>query len=231
MIDDQLHSALQDEHSDVVLANPVSQIVHRGRSLRRQHRRRRVAALTLIPALGLTGAAAAGALPSAISELLPWTTNAELASVDWDTAERVTVLPTTDGQRVELWSAAGDDGMTCMTHFVVGDEAPESTRLADSSRASNKGAACAQGVITEQEFSVSSISRGTSTGVFIGSAGDAVRVELELLDGQVVPLVVEDGWVLGTFDGTGLPATVIGYGTDNQRIKNIDLIDQTATIG
>ncbi|MFC3690277.1 hypothetical protein [Aquipuribacter hungaricus] len=108
---------------------------------------------------------------------------------------------------------------------------PALTRLGDSPSAGERGAACSQGDITDQAFSVSSVTRGVSTGIFVGSAGDAVRVDLRLVGGQVVPLVVVDGWVLGTFDGEGEPATVAGYGTDNQRITTIDLLDQSATIG
>ncbi|GEM_PF-6432344 len=230
MIDQQLHQALQDEYADVALATPVSDIVRRGRSMRRQYRRRRVAAFTLIPAFGLAGAAVAGALPSPISDLLPWTTSAELASIDWDSAERLAVLSAPGGQRMEFWSATGDDDMTCLTHLQVSGEAPEATRLPESARASASGAACAQGDVADQDFSVSSITRGTSAGVLVGSAGDAVRAELQLLNGEVVPLVVTDGWLLGSFVGTEVPGSLVGYDSDDRRVGTIDLLGQTATI-
>ena len=230
MIDQELHRALQDRYADVALATPVSDIVRRGGSMRRQHRRRRVAAFTLIPALGLTGAAVAGALPSPITDLLPWTTSVELASIDWDSAQRLAVLPAVGGQRLEFWSATGDDDLTCLTHLSVSEEAPESPRLPESSRASASGAACTQGDVADQDFAVSSITRGTSAGVLIGSAGDAVRADLQLSNGQVVPLVVEDGWLLGSFDGTDLPVSLIGYDPDDARVGTIDLLEQAATI-
>lgn len=153
-----------------------------------------------------------------------------VASIDWAAAERLAVLPAGGGQRLEFWTATGEDGMTCLTHLLVSEGSPEPAELAESSRALTSGAACAEGAMSDQDFSVSSVARGSANGVLSGSAGEVTRAELRLLDGQVVPLLVQDGWILGSFDGTEVPASVIGYGPDDQRMGTIDLLQQEATI-
>jgi hypothetical protein len=178
--------------------------------VRRRGRRVAAVAVTAVaaPLLGLGAAAATGTAPGAVRSVFPWLADgAALVRV-----EKVAVLAGPPGRRLEFWRTVDADGRECLNHAWVDADAPPTTFDGLDPAGAGAGAGCSADRLLDARLRFSGLELARDgVVVFEGEPGAAVRAEVRLSTGEVLPATVADGWVVGWYRWQpGVTATLVG---------------------
>jgi hypothetical protein len=219
--DDDLRSLL----AKVAAATPIGPAPTAAAALpRRRTRRTKAVVLSswavaiLIPVAGFGAASAAGLIP--VGALSAFPDNARSSGdtrVDLSTAKLVVSIPGPTGQRFDVWVAHGAHGFECVSFVFTPVDAPAAGPAVPSWR-DFAGATCDQ---PPKHGNVFNSSGGGTSGDSVPtnyalSAGAAVRADVRLPDGSVVPATTANGWIAGWFPASlnSVGAILTGYAAD-----------------
>jgi len=208
-------------------------------------RSRRVATVVTVAALvvagGVGAAAASGMMPKAFTDhFAHWKSPGPGAGpgatpVDPATAERIGSIPGPDGTVFSVLVARGVGDQRCLASVF---ESPESAARPGPSEFTDLGSRCRQGpdgigALGDGAGAMVGMF-GTGAGgevlptafVYDAAAGPAVRAELRLSTGQVLPTILADGSVFGWFPTppAGSPRPILtGYGPDGNIVGSLEI--------
>lgn len=206
-------------------------------------RSRRVGAVALTAALftvaGISAAAASGMMPKTFTDhYYFWKEPGPGAGpgagpVDPATAKRIASIPGPDGTVFSVFEARGAGSQRCVTpvfESAASAEQPgpsEFTDLGSRCRHDDDAGAFGDGAGAMVEYAAGADGeRVPTTLTYDAMAGTAVRAELRLSTGQILPTVLADGSFFGWFPWlpAGSPRPVLtGYAPDGTVVGSIEI--------
>ncbi|WP_137725879.1 hypothetical protein [Prescottella subtropica] len=227
---------LQAAEQARIMATTSAPAVPSGRS-------KKVGAVTLAAALftvgGIGAAAATGLMPKAFTDHYSVWKNPgpgagpEATPVDPATAERVASVPGPDGTVFSVFIARGVGDRRCVTPVFESTASAEQpgpsdfTDLGSRCRHDDDGAfGDGSGAMVATYRTDADGSQIPSTLAYDAMAGTAVRAELRLGTGQILPTILADGSFFGWFPmpDVGSPRPVLtGYAADGTVVDSIEI--------